>query len=47
MIVMSVADIADVVGGQVHGEGLTPVTAPVTLDSREVRARRTVRGPRR
>jgi UDP-N-acetylmuramoyl-tripeptide--D-alanyl-D-alanine ligase len=36
MIVMSVADVGEVVGGQVHGEGSTPVTAPVTLDSRDV-----------
>lgn len=36
MIVMSVADVADVIGGQVHGDGATPVIAPVTLDSRDV-----------
>ena len=36
MIVMSVAEIADVVGGQVHGDGTTSVTAPATLDSRDV-----------
>ena len=36
MIVMSVADVAEVVGGQAHGDGTTPVTAPVTLDSRDV-----------
>ena len=36
MIVMSLAEIADVVGGQVHGDATTSVTAPATLDSREV-----------
>ena len=36
MIVMSVADVGDVVGGQVHGEGTTPITGPVTIDSRDV-----------
>ncbi len=36
MIVMTVAEIADVVGGQVHGDALMPVTAPVSLDSRDV-----------
>lgn len=36
MIVMLVSDIADVVGGQVHGDALMPVTAPVTIDSRDV-----------
>ena len=36
MIGMSVADIAAVVGGQVHGDATMPVTAPVTLDSRDV-----------
>ncbi len=35
MIVMSVADVAEVVGGQVHGDGSTPVIAPATLDSRD------------
>jgi len=33
---MMVSEIADVVGGQVHGEALAPVTAPITLDSRDV-----------
>ncbi|MFZ0141662.1 MAG: UDP-N-acetylmuramoyl-tripeptide--D-alanyl-D-alanine ligase [Aeromicrobium sp.] len=32
---MSVAEIADVVGGQVHGDATTSVTAPATLDSRD------------
>lgn len=36
MIVMLVSEIADVVGGQVHGDALMPVTAPVTIDSRDV-----------
>ena len=36
MIVMSVADVGEVVGGQVHGEGSTPITAPVAIDSRDV-----------
>jgi UDP-N-acetylmuramoyl-tripeptide--D-alanyl-D-alanine ligase len=36
MIVMSLAEIADVVGGQVHGDATTSVTAPATLDSRDV-----------
>jgi len=36
VILMSVADIADVVGGQVHGDGSVTVTAPATLDSRDV-----------
>jgi UDP-N-acetylmuramoyl-tripeptide--D-alanyl-D-alanine ligase len=36
VIVMSVAEVGDVVGGQVHGQGDTPVTAAVTLDSRDV-----------
>lgn len=36
MIVMSVADVARVVGGRVHGDGSLPVSAPPTLDSREV-----------
>ena len=36
MIVMSVAEIGDVVSGQVYGAGDTPVTAPATLDSRDV-----------
>jgi UDP-N-acetylmuramoyl-tripeptide--D-alanyl-D-alanine ligase len=36
MIVMSVDDVAGVVGGQVHGDGSMPVTAPATLDSRDV-----------
>ena len=36
MIVMSLAEIADVVGGQVHGDATTSVTAPATIDSRDV-----------
>ena len=36
MIVMMVSEIADVVGGRVHGDALMPVTAPVTIDSRDV-----------
>lgn len=36
MIVMSIAEIGEVVGGQVHGAGDAPVTAPATLDSRDV-----------
>jgi UDP-N-acetylmuramoyl-tripeptide--D-alanyl-D-alanine ligase len=36
MIVMSLAEIADVVGGQAHGDATTSVTAPATLDSRDV-----------
>ncbi len=36
MIVMSIAEIGDVVGGQVRGAGDTPVTAPATLDSHDV-----------
>jgi UDP-N-acetylmuramoyl-tripeptide--D-alanyl-D-alanine ligase len=36
MIVMSVADVGKVVGGHVHGEGTTPITGPVTIDSRDV-----------
>ncbi len=36
MIVMSIAEIGDVVDGQVHGAGDTPVTAPATIDSRDL-----------
>ena len=36
MIAMTVADVAAVVGGQVHGDATARVTAPATLDSRDV-----------
>jgi UDP-N-acetylmuramoyl-tripeptide--D-alanyl-D-alanine ligase len=36
MIGMSLAEIADVVGGQVHGDATTSIIAPATLDSRDV-----------
>lgn len=36
MIAMTLAEIGDVVAGQVHGDGAIPVTAPVTIDSRDV-----------
>jgi UDP-N-acetylmuramoyl-tripeptide--D-alanyl-D-alanine ligase len=36
VIVMLLSEIADVVGGQVHGDAQMPVTAAVTIDSRDV-----------
>jgi UDP-N-acetylmuramoyl-tripeptide--D-alanyl-D-alanine ligase len=36
MIAMSLTEIADVVGGVAHGDATTSVTAPATLDSRDV-----------
>lgn len=49
MIALSLAEIAEIVGGQPHDipDPATRITGPVVIDSREVRAGEPLRGLRR